>query len=121
MIDIDMNNGVLAVTFAGKLDRFFIYPINSCQPLIQKSKNGRIHIVLFDKKQKLKRTINPVVWAHRLWVAYSDNREYPFRVEASTKFLLSFNLWHKGDRIQNDALFVKLTEFFALPFWSESG
>ncbi len=116
MIDIDLKEAVMAITFAGKKDRFFIIAIKGGKPSVAKGKGGRINIIFVTPKNKL--MPSPIVYAHREWVNFQDD-EYPFTIEPSSRMISQFNLHHEGGRVENDNLYAKLVEFFNLEAWNE--
>lgn len=116
VIDIDLKESIMVITFSGNKDRFFIIPTKYTNPTVQKSHGGRISIRFNMIKNKL--IPSPMIYAHRQWLTYKEpDSEYPFTIEPSSRYITKFNLLHEKGSIDNTILFNHLSAFFSLPTW----
>lgn len=70
MVDIDLQQGILAITFAGNKDRLFVIPTSSAHPTVKKQKGGRITVQFSMPSNRL--VPSPVVYAHREWLQFKQ-------------------------------------------------
>lgn len=114
MIDIDFDQGIMVITFSGKKDRLFIFPIKTSKPEIKKTR-GKIIIKFINIKDKL--FSSPILYAHREWLKYQDN-EYPFTIEPSSRTISELTIRYDGDNF--DYFYNNIYNFFNLDYWKFS-
>lgn len=112
ILDIDLNNGIMAITFSGKKDRLFIFPIKKLKANVEKIRGK--NLINFDVPTK-ELIPSPIVYAYRGWTGYSDE-ECPYIIEPSSRYITEFSLKHEG-KMENSTIFSILVQFFNLPSW----
>lgn len=116
IVDINMEEAVMAITFQKNRDRLFVIATKGANPKVKKLQGGRIRVEFqIDKKQM---SLSPVIYAHREWCHLMDGKEYHFTIEPSSRYIDAFNLYYEGSKIDNDALHTKILEFLHLPAWN---
>jgi len=118
LLDMDLKEGIMAITFTGDKDRLFIFPVKDGNPSVTKKKGGRISISFSAPKNFISKV--PVLYAHREWLRYEGEDEYPFTIEPSSRYISQFNLHHINGKEENETLFSLLVEFCNLDAWKNS-
>lgn len=108
VIDINDDEGVIAITLGGKHNRFFIFKDNGNKIQITKERAWLdIEIPILDENNVYPANM---VYAHRRWTTCPEGVDYKFEIELSHRHFTSFKLRCKKGTCQK--IYEELINFF---------
>lgn len=112
-IDIDRTQGVMAITLAGRHNRFFIFKSRNAVPKITKS-FGKLYIEYPIPQDDGTVHVSPIVFANRRYLKWKDGSSYPFHIEIANRMYSKFFLQPHNAKDLIDRLKLSLEKFFGI-------